>query len=1026
MFIIKKRGLKVILIREDLFATLAAGHTLLLLLAGLVGRELGLLLGCGDLVAHGVELVLTIVILGGETGTATLALDPVVAGGSHLTVHDGPYLLSQVLGELGRVGNDDDTTLELLERLGERTKRVTVEIVGGLVKNDQVRSLPRAGGKDDLDTLTTRETAHARVRDKLSVETEVGAVSLDLATDEGTELTGGEGLLHVNLGNELLMGGENLSTGNPLVIGRHHRSPALVLLANVLTEAERALVFVAVLELAASVDANDAAVGTINLVDLVHGLLIILGDNLVGTVHGLTILTSLETPLDVLGGGLIQVVINVRESVLLDVGNTHVLVLVDLTSSGDELTSEHVDERGLASTVGADNGNTGAERALEGDIRKLRLLGTGVLEAHLGGTENGLGLGLDTLKETGLGEAEFDLGGAELVVRAGRGALADELLEVTLVTLELEAFVVDDVLGNVVEETSVVGHDDGGAGGVDEVVLEPLDVLHVQMVGGLVEEKDIGSLEDGTAKSELHLPTTGKGSDLTADHAIGKTELVEGLDDLLLGGIDLGLLELLHGPVDGRHLSIGRVQVVLDEDSLDLRLLREALDLLVVDGTHEGRLAGTVGTAETVTLTALEAERSLVEKNLGTIGEGESAVAKVLALLIVFISLIGIGSTRGGTLAESFDNGLRVGITDNDGDVRLDVLSPGGGLGLLLVNELASESRSVLEDRSELLGDSSVLGRKDLLEFAEDDSDVTIVADLGDLAVLDGTDTGKCVKGLLRLLTSLRVGESLVVLLKSGHHLGQERSDDIGVVDELTHVVDNDGRLSLDGSLTLSKTTVKKRNHESEGRLLDLGDESGGTEQVNSLGDVLRLGDTLDELRNEALNILVDNERADLLHRLIGALLDVLLGIPHGLGNDGDQVRNTEGYLSGGGLDEGIEEVEGDHLLLPLLGSGDGGHDGGEDSLDSIGVDGLSDGEGGGGGLILDSRDLVSRGSEDGREKSNKEGLDVGRDLRVLSDSGDGDQGLFTGKGVLLASKLLLEGFDSPVGKARVNIRRSR
>lgn len=44
-------ALHVILIREDLLTTLAAGHAVLLLLAELGGRKLGLLLGSRDLVS---------------------------------------------------------------------------------------------------------------------------------------------------------------------------------------------------------------------------------------------------------------------------------------------------------------------------------------------------------------------------------------------------------------------------------------------------------------------------------------------------------------------------------------------------------------------------------------------------------------------------------------------------------------------------------------------------------------------------------------------------------------------------------------------------------------------------------------------------------------------------------------------------------------------------------------------------------------------------------------------------------------
>lgn len=326
------------------------------------------------------------------------------------------------------------------------------------------------------------------MRNQLSVNTEVGAVLLNLLTDQRTELTASKSLLLIDIGDHLGVRCHDLSTGNPGVVGGHHGSPLLILHADVVTKGERALVLVRVLELPTGVDTNDTALGTLNAVDLVHGLLVLLGDDLVGTVHGLTVLTSLETPLDVLGGSLVQVVINMRESVLLDVRNTDVLVLVDVTGSGDKLTSQDVDESGLSGTVGTDDSDTGTKRALEGDLRDLGLGGTGVLEGHVVDTDDGLGLGLDTLKETRLRELELHVGGAELVVGTSRRDALDESVKVTTVTLKLEALVMNNVLNDVVQEPAVVGNDNGCARRADEVVLEPLDVLDVHVVGRLVEK----------------------------------------------------------------------------------------------------------------------------------------------------------------------------------------------------------------------------------------------------------------------------------------------------------------------------------------------------------------------------------------------------------------------------------------------------------------------------------------------------------------------------------------------------------
>ncbi|ROW16830.1 hypothetical protein VPNG_01505 [Cytospora leucostoma] len=974
--------------------------------------------GGDDLVAHGIELLLLIVVLLVQPGATALALDPVVSRRSHLTVQDGPNLLSQVLGELGVVSDDDDTTLELLDGLGQGTERVTVQVVGGLVKNDQVRSLPRASSQDNLDTLTTGETLHAGVRNQLVVETEVAAVSLNLLSDQRAELTRGESLLHVDLSNELLVRSKQLRTRQPLVVGSHHGHLTLVLLARVLDQSERALILVRVLELPTRVDTDNATLGTLDPEDLLGGKLIILSDDLVGTVHGLTVLTSLETPLDVLGWGLVQVVVDMGESMLLDVGNTDVLVGPDLTLGGDELTGQDVDQRGLASTVGADDSDTRSQRALEGDVLDLGLGSTGVLEGHPAGTQNGLGLGLDTLKETGFGERELDLGSTKLEVGPGLGVLLDELGQVTLVGLELEVtLVVDDVLADAVEETRVVRHNDGGAVGVLKVVLEPLNVLHVQVVSGLVKQQDVGVLEDGTAQSELHLPTTRERGNQTVNHVVSETEVVELAPDIRLGSLDLSLGQLLHGPLNSGHLGISSVQVVLDEHGLDLVLLGETLDLLVVDGTHEGGLSGTVGAAKTVASATLEAETGAVEQNLGTIGERELTLAEVRGLVVlVFLSSDGSGETGRGLLAQLLDDSLGLVVTDEDRDIGLELLSPRPGVRSLLVDQLASNGSDVLQHGGELvLGDGLVLGSQDVLEVSQDNVDLTVVGRLGDLAVLNVTDTLKGLESLLGLSTGLGVSKGLVVLLQTRQHLGQERSNHVGVVDKLAHVVNNDGRLSLDGSLALAETTVKKGNHESQSRLLDLGDKSGGTEQVNGLGDVLRLGDTLNQLRNEPLNILVGDKCAKLLHSLVGALLDLLLGVPHGLGNDGQQVDDTEGSLDGASLDELVEDVKDKHLLLPLLGISQRLVERANKVLDGVGVDGLSDGKTSGESSSLDGGDLVTGGGQDNGQKNDKVGLDVGRNLGVAGDGLDGTQCLLAGGGILLVGKLLLQRLDSPV-----------
>lgn len=190
-----------------------------------------------------------------------------------------------------------------------------------------------------------------------------------------------------------------------------------------------------------------------------------------------------------------------------------------------------------------------------------------------------------------------------------------------------------------------MGDHDGGARRVDEVVLQPLDVLDVQVVGGLIQQENVGLFEHSTGQSQLHLPTTRKGGDGAVKLLAEETEFLKLVLDISLVGLQANFVELLDGPADDGLLRVGGVQVVLNEDSLDLVFL-ETLELLVVDSAHESGLTGTVGTEETVTLTTLETQVSLVQQDLGTIGQGEGAVAQILTLLLIGGNIIGLSGFR--------------------------------------------------------------------------------------------------------------------------------------------------------------------------------------------------------------------------------------------------------------------------------------------------------------------------------------------------------------------------------------------
>ncbi len=63
---------------------------------------------------------------------------------------------------------------------------------------------------------------------------------------------------------------------------------------------------------------------------------------------------------------------------------------------------------------------------------------------------------------------------------------------------------------DVVEEVAVVGHGQDGAGVFLQVLLQPLDALGVEVVGGLVQQQQVGGLQQQLAQGDATALTTGQ------------------------------------------------------------------------------------------------------------------------------------------------------------------------------------------------------------------------------------------------------------------------------------------------------------------------------------------------------------------------------------------------------------------------------------------------------------------------------------------------------------------------------------
>lgn len=156
-----------------------------------------------------------------------------------------------------------------------------------------------------------------------------------------------------------------------------------------------------------------------------------------GLLLCLPVLTRGVTPRNVVIGGLVQMLLNVVESVLSDVGHTQVGVLPDCAFRGFQLPSEQLDHCGLASTVGTNDSHTRVESNSNADTLKDLASGAWVGEANTGHLENGLVLCLDTLKEAGFWEGKLGGGCLQVVVSLSLWHPLDKLRQVALSTQPL-------------------------------------------------------------------------------------------------------------------------------------------------------------------------------------------------------------------------------------------------------------------------------------------------------------------------------------------------------------------------------------------------------------------------------------------------------------------------------------------------------------------------------------------------------------------------------------------------------------
>ena len=231
----------------------------------------------------------------------------------------------------------------------------------------------------------------------------------------------------------------------------------------------------------------------------------------------------------------------------------------------------------------------------------------------------------------------------------------------------------------------------------EQVLLEPLDRVAVEVVRRLVEEQQLGLVEDRDRDRHPHLPAAGERVDVGVLQVVGEAHLLEHLGREGEGGggrtSGVSLVCSLCEAPRVRDASVSRawrrgVRRVLLEEGLDgdpvlaehlvadvprLELLREAVDVLRAQPVEQRRLPRAVLADEAVAVAALEADVGLAQQHAPR--EGEDDVLDVEREVLV----AGVGEDRlrhvGQHLLELLDRRDRDGVDGGgvDGDVAPDV-----------------------------------------------------------------------------------------------------------------------------------------------------------------------------------------------------------------------------------------------------------------------------------------------------------------------------------------------------------------
>ena len=164
--------------------------------------------------------------------------------------------------------------------------------------------------------------------------------------------------------------------------------------------------------------------------------------------------------------------------------------------------------------------------------------------------------------------------GAQLLF-AALAAQHDVLVVLHLVVYDASAGYLQRAVGDIIDKCPVVADQHDGAGRLAEKLFEPLYGVNVQMVGRLVEQQHVGTLEQYLGQLDAHAPTAG-------ELARGPVEVCALEAQSRQGALQLGLLAV----GTGHHVAVVLLRETLHQGHVLGTLVVGALGHLLLQTVH--------------------------------------------------------------------------------------------------------------------------------------------------------------------------------------------------------------------------------------------------------------------------------------------------------------------------------------------------------------------------------------------------------------------------------------------------------